>query len=292
MNNEIVIGSDGVFGSTYLKKRSNAGDVGINRINFNGIYDNNSSEKRNLDKIFQFIKKSNISRVVYAAQHSDYRTNSAENRRDLFNVNSFYVSFFAKACMELAIPLTYFSSGSVYLPKDAPIKENDQLNLEGNFYVTSKLAAELVIKTLNVHETSLILRPFFMFGPNQKISTMIPGLFNNIANKLEINLNSEKGMAMNPISAEQVVNLVEQLHSKDAAGIFNLAGSELTNIREISIEIGRMLNIEPKFAIATEFSSISSLVGDIDKLNELTEQDPVLTLNHGLQAIGKYLKFI
>lgn len=292
MNNEIIIGSDGVFGSAYLKNRRNSGDIGINRHKFLSLFDENLSEKGNIETIIHLINSSKASRVVYAAQHSDYRTNSFENRRDLLNVNSLYLTLFAKASAELAIPLTYFSSGSVYSPKETSLKENDPLNLESNFYITSKIAAELLIKTLDVHEKSLIVRPFFMYGQNQKTSTMIPGLFHNIANKIEIKLNSQEGMAINPISSEQSANLVGQLHSQDATGIFNLAGIEETNIRKISLEIGRIINIEPKFVVDLGLSKVSSLIGNTEKLNEITEQSSDFNLSRGLEDIGKFLKFI
>jgi nucleoside-diphosphate-sugar epimerase len=292
MNNEIIIGSDGVFGSTYLKQRCNPGDIKINKQKFLSIYNEDISEERNIETLIGLIKSSNVSRVVYAAQHSDYRTNTFENRKDLLNVNSLYPTAFAKACAILAVPFTYFSSGSVYSPKENPLKESDPLNLEGNFYVTSKIAAELLIKTLDFQEKTLILRPFFMFGQNQKTSTMIPGLIRNIANEVAIKLNSEEGMVINPIFAEEAANLVGQLHSQNASGIFNLAGSEVTNIREISLEIGRIINIEPKFIVDSGFSKISSLVGDTKKLNEITEQTPDFNLSRGLNEISKFLKFI
>ena len=292
MKNELVVGSSGVFGSTYLCERNNTGDVAINRENFKSIYDINLSEKRNLEKLVDIIKKYEISRIVYAAQHSDYRTNSSQNRADLFNINCYFVSLFVKASMEMAIPITYFSSGSVYLQNNSPIREIDQLNYEGNFYVSSKLASEFIIKTLDIYGTSLIVRPFFMFGKNQKITTMIPSLFKNIANRIEIKLNCEKGMLVNPIFAQQAVHLVGQLHAKNASGTFNLAGNEVTSIRELSVQIGRLLNIEPRFSINSEFNSASSIVGDISKLNELTVQDSVFNLNNGLQVVGHNLKFI
>lgn len=289
MNNEIIIGSDGVFGSAYLKNRRNSGDIGINRHKFLSLFDENLSEKRNIETVIHLINSSKASRVVYAAQHSDYRTNSFENRRDLLNVNSLYLTLFAKASAELAIPLTYFSSGSVYSPKETSIKENDPLNLEGNFYITSKIAAELLIKTLDVHEKSLIIRPFFMYGQNQKTSTLIPGLFHNIANKIDIKLNSKQGLAINPISSEQAANLVGQLHSQDASGVFNLAGNEVTNIRQVSLEIGRVINIEPKFVVDLGLSKIASIVGDTQKLNAVTKQFPEFNLSRGLQEISKFL---
>ncbi len=130
-----------------------------------------------------------------------------------------------------------------------------------------------------------------MFGQNQKTSTLIPGLFHNIANKIEIKLNSQDGMAINPISAEHAVNLVGQLHSQSVSGIFNLAGTEVTNIRDISLEIGRMINIEPKFVVDSGFGKISSLVGDTEKLRKVTEQTPELNLRRGLDDISKFLKF-
>jgi hypothetical protein len=131
-----------------------------------------------------------------------------------------------------------------------------------------------------------------MYGENQKTSTMIPGLFHNIANKIAIKLNSQDGMAINPISSEQAANLVGQLHSQDASGIFNIAGNELTNIREVSVEIGRIINIEPKFVVDLGLSKVSSLVGDTEKLNEITEQSPDFNLSRGLEDISKFLKFI
>lgn len=292
MNNEIIIGSDGVFGSAYLKMRDNSGDIGINKSKFFSLFDENFSEKRNIEAIIELINASKATRVVYAAQHSDYRTNSFENRRDLLNVNSLQLTLFAKASAAMAIPLTYFSSGSVYSPKKTPINENDTLNLEGNFYVASKIAAELLIKTIDFHEQFLILRPFFMYGKNQKTSTMIPGLFHNIANKIEIKLNNPEGMTINPISSEQASYVVGQLHSKNASGVFNLAGIEVTSIREVSLEIGRLMSIEPRFVDDPGFNKISSLVGDIGKLSEITEQSPDFNLSRGLNEIGKFLNFI
>jgi nucleoside-diphosphate-sugar epimerase len=292
MKNEMIIGSDGVFGSTYLKQRCNPGDIQINKLKFKSIYDEDTSERRNIDTIIRLIRHSEVSRVVYAAQHSDYRTNSFENRKDLLNVNSLYLTAFAKACGELAIPLTYFSSGSVYSPKENPLKESDQLNFEGNFYVTSKIAAESLIKTLDIYENSLILRPFFMFGQNQKANTMIPGLIYNIANEIEIRLNSYEGMAINLIFSEQAVNLVNQLHSQNACGIFNLAGSAVTSIREVSLEIGRILGMEPKFMVDSGFSNVSSLVGDTEKLRKITESNPEFDFIFGLEKIIKLLKFV
>jgi dTDP-D-glucose 4,6-dehydratase len=87
-----------------------------------------------------------------------------------------------------------------------------------------------------------------MFGRTQKDQTLIPSLVRKVKLGETVTLQGEYGLEINPIYADDAARMVYELQSNKANGIFNLSGSRITNIREISEIIGDILNESPVFS--------------------------------------------
>jgi nucleoside-diphosphate-sugar epimerase len=247
---ELLIGDSGVFGSAYFDKfKNDFSIIGINRSNWSKLIDNSVGEENEIACINRFLKSMKISRVVYAAQHSDYRSTDSNNLRMLYEVNSSNLKKILLASRDLEINVTTFSSGSVYVPKQGPIEESDNLKnpMQVNAYEASKLHGELLANTLIQADRLITLRPFFLFGPSQKSQALIPNLRHRVLNGQEVILQGDHGMELNPIFVDDAVAIVGKLHDMNAQGTFNLAGSRVVSIEELAMCIGRAMNKPPQF---------------------------------------------
>ena len=88
------------------------------------------------------------------------------------------------------------SSGGIYGGKSGEIFSEDDLLAVDNplgFYLSGKLCSEIIFQNyMHYFETAVILRPFFIYGPDQKKDMFIPRLIQSIQKETPIFLQGKR----------------------------------------------------------------------------------------------------
>lgn len=228
--------------------------------------------------------------IVHLAQSDRFRE-FPSGALDIFNVNVASTSIlldFAHACKTQKFILA--SSGGVYGYGDVEFSENHpaQLATDLGYYLASKAAAESLVASYSNLFTTQILRFFFIFGPQQKASMLIPRLVNFIMQGKEITLSGEEGIRLNPIFVDDAVSALLSAMSLCESQKINVAGNEVVTLRALCNEIGSILNHDPQFKVLDE--GPRHLVGKIEKMRSLLTL-PKKTLREGLVSTISSIKF-
>ncbi|WP_297213215.1 MULTISPECIES: NAD-dependent epimerase/dehydratase family protein [Thermodesulfovibrio] len=181
----------------------------------------------------------------------------------------------------------YASSGGVYTNPNQPVKEFLEINANEKlgFYLNSKLSAEMLLRNYaRMFKTFVILRLFFVYGPGQNKSMLIPRLINNVKNKIEILLNGEEGISINPIYVYDAVEAIEKTLYLNGEYIFNIAGDEIVTIKGICTKIQEITGIEPIYKRVEEIQN--DLIADITLMKTLLHV-PKISIKEGLQRLIK-----
>jgi len=207
-----------------------------------------------------------VDMVIYLAQSPRFREFPG-GAADMLNVNvSTPLRLADWALRAGAKQFIYASTGGVYGYDPAPFDESHPISqaTPPNFYIDSKRAAELLLRNFApLFERLLILRPFFIYGPQQHPSMLIPRLIRNVAGRQPILLNGASGIEINPIYVDDAAAAICHLMDGNGFETYNLAGKETRSIRAIAEQIGALLGIEPVFE---HQPASSNLIGDISKL--------------------------
>jgi nucleoside-diphosphate-sugar epimerase len=153
----------------------------------------------------------------------------------------------------------YASSGGVYGTGTQPFKENAPIVPPGllGYYLGSKASGEVLVQSYMSIFQVTVIRPFFMYGPGQNRSMLIPRLFDSVANGYPVSLQGADGILINPVHVDDASAAVAAALKIDESATFNIGGPEVLSIREICEGMGRHLGIKP------EFKSLSGLATDL-----------------------------
>jgi nucleoside-diphosphate-sugar epimerase len=139
-----------------------------------------------------------------------------------------------------ATQFVYLSTGSVYCESKRPLTESDPVRSfqSIDIYTASKLSGELLVGSFRSLLATAIVRPFFIYGPGQKRSMLIPRIYDKIASGEPIVLSSQDGLALNPVHAADVADAIAVLLAQSASGVFNCAGPDVITLRELAHVFG------------------------------------------------------
>jgi len=220
--------------------------------------------------------------VYYLAQSPRYRE-FPRAADDLFGVNAYGAIRTAQAaCAAGARFFCYTSTGNVYAPAFAPLAENHPVRRDDP-YALSKLAAEEALALFSSWMPVVCARLFGLFGPGQK--RMLPAvLLSRILSGQEIVLEpgpdetaQAEGLRVSFTYVADAASRLEQLARLALAGrplppVLNVAGPEAISIRRFSLEIGKVIGIEPKFARASTMRT-HDLIADVRLLGALVNPE-------------------
>ena len=190
----------------------------------------------------------NIDSVAHLALARDIR-NFPEGVADLFAVNvRSTIELLEYARKAGASHFFMASTGNCYAPDlgpgigEQPVPPND-------FYTSAKLAAEALVRPYRSCFSVNVLRVFFPYGPGQDAKTiqrMIARVRAGEPISLAKELNGD-GDQLSMIYIDDLVQAIAQSINDRWNGLFDIAAPEVLSIRQIAIEIGRQLNIDPIF---------------------------------------------
>lgn len=175
--------------------------------------------------------------------------------------------------------IIYLSSGGVYGYGEKPFTEKSKTNPH-NEYTSSKLEGEKIVNSFkNLNAT--ILRIFFPYGRDKKGERLVSRLAKNIRDHKTISLNKGARPYLNPVHIDDVSSgVLKALWAEDKRfEIYNLAGADRVNIRELAENIGSFLQKKPFFE-ETE-NECKNMIGNISKARKNLDFCPI-SLENGL----------
>lgn len=171
------------------------------------------------------------------------------------------------------------SSGDVYGGQDHLATENDRPNPQ-SFYAVTKYASEMLARSYSSILDPVVLRLFTPFGPGQS-KRLIPKLVQRIGASKPITLNRDDRPRLTPLFIDDVVISFERALSCSGAGVLNLAGDSAVSVRDLSLEIGKLIGVEPVFEQTDQTSA--DLMGNNALMKSTLGSWELVNLNEGLR---------
>jgi len=285
----LVIGSAGNLGTRLCEDLARSGHTvyGIARP---GAQINSSIH--NIEMDLRDLKLDLLPRIdcVYYLAQSKYYRDFPNQWEDIFEINIAVPLKLVDWARKSGVPaFHYLSSGGVYQGGIAAVRETAEINANRDvgFYIGSRLSAEILIRNFSTFfETFSIIRPFFIYGPNQPKTMLIPRLIENIKNGREIVLSGENGIKINPIFVDDASQACQNLLKLKGFYALNIAGQEILTIRDIANQISTKLNLKPIFKHVPE--SGQDLVGDTDLMFSLLHKPKKSFIENVMEMLNDY----
>ena len=154
-----------------------------------------------------------------------------------------------------------------------------------NFYFGSKYSAELLIANYGTLFHTVVLRPFFVYGPGQR-GMLVPNLVERVIADEPVRIEGNPGLRVNPIHVADAVRVFEPALALDRSGVFNIAGDEVVTMTELVQLIGVATKREPRIEYR-DSATDGNLVGDNTAMREVLGVVPSIALRDGLPAVAE-----
>lgn len=211
-----------------------------------------------------------VTHIIHLAQSPNYR-DFPRAAREVFDVNLQSTQRLLEYGEAVGIDqFIYASSGGVYkagalsLREDTPLRDPDTLD----FYLSTKLASELLVQSYRSIFRNTVLRFFFMYGPGQRRSMFLPRLFDAVAENRAIQLGGQAGITVNPVHVNDASRAVVAAIELRGSNTINIGGPARYSLREIGELFGEALNKTPRFELHREAGE-ESLVADVEKMSQM-----------------------
>jgi UDP-glucose 4-epimerase len=181
-----------------------------------------------------------------------------------------------------ATGFVYASSGGVYDGRvDRILTEESVLKLPAHlgYYLATKFASEALVGSYADFFTVACLRYFFIYGPGQARSMLIPRIYDRVRNGEPLSLQGESGMSLNPVHVSDAAAATIVAAGLTSSATINVAGPETLSLRKISELFGRDLGVPPKFDSAD--GDVIDLVTSTAKMREMLVP-PTISLRESL----------
>ena len=224
---------------------------------------------------------------VYLAQ-SEFFREFPQHSCDVFQVNTFnLLKALDYARVSGCRMFVFASSGGVYgsgtgaelMSEEIPIPAHRGLG----FYLSTKLCSEIIAQNYAPYFNLVILRYFFVYGPGQRQSMLIPRLIRRVREGQPILLVGEEGTQVNPIHVSDAVAATKRALDLSGSHTVNVGGPEVLSLREIGRLIGEAVGREPTYTVDTSVSP-GNLVGDITRMRELLVE-PDVRFSEGVKTL-------
>ena len=147
--------------------------------------------------------------------------------------------------------VVHASSGGIYGGRPAgQFQETDLLAVDSplGFYLGSKLCSEIVLQNFRqLFKTTVILRPFFIYGPNQRKDMFVARMIDSVQSGRSIQLQGRDGLRTNPIFVEDVAIGFARALALKGSHVINVAGPDVLTLRELAETIGTLAGRAPVF---------------------------------------------
>jgi len=289
----LITGSSGFIGSALIKElKKNP------LLHLTGVSGSNGSGKLDgIDIIYADLSKTDftdklpetVDVVIHLAQSKHYREFPAQ-ANNIFQVNVLSTQILLDWSTRAGVKrFIYASSGNVYKPQNKLLLEND-LCEPLTYYGRSKYAAESIILPYQSFFEVLIFRIFGVYGPGQ-VNMTIPNIIRKVQNEEEITLAANTGLSFTPLYIDDCVQILKTVIGHDKPfkqPIYNLAGTERTELNELVQIIAEHINKKPHVKITGDEPMY--LMADGSKLLNEIKITPKTTIKSGILKTLNYEK--
>lgn len=184
-----------------------------------------------------------------------------------------------------ASSFVYASSGGVYRGQSGEaLTENSPLQAPADlgYYLSTKLSSEALVGSYGAQFATTSLRYFFIYGPGQARSMLIPRLYDRVLNSEPLGLQGDDGMRINPVYVTDAAAATIAAASLEGSTTVNVAGPETLSLREIGELFGEDSGHTAVFEKGA--GDPSDLIASISRMSELLAA-PSTTLRAALPGI-------
>ena len=211
-----------------------------------------------------------VDAVVHLAQSSRFR-DFPDQALDVFDVNVRSTARLLDWGRRTGVKrFILASSGGIYGSGERGFTEDDPIGGDSplGYYLASKHCAELLAESYAGQLTVTMLRFFFVYGPEQRRSMLVPRLVRSVADGQPITLQGPDGLRINPIHVDDAVGAIRRSLDLTEGHKINIGGPQVLTLRQIGDAIGRSLGIAPHYDVRMD-AEPRHLVGDIAKMTRL-----------------------
>lgn len=226
-----------------------------------------------------------VEAVVHLAQSRNYRDFPARTE-EIFDVNvrgTMHLLEFAR--QNHVKRFVFAGSGGVYQYSSDPIVESGPIQPMG-FYLSTKRAAEVLMRNYEAFFSVIGLRLFFVYGPGQQEGMLVPSLLRKVADRQQITIDGDPGIRINPIYVSDAVRAIEAALAAPESFHVNVAGDEVLSITELVDRLGAVVGKSP--AIDHKMAGLAGdLVADTTRMKEWLGVTPAVSLRDGLSMLAE-----
>ena len=205
--------------------------------------------------------------VVHLAQSRRHRE-FPESAQDIFDVNVGSTQRLLEYARKAgAGRFVYASSGGVHGYSIDPVNEESAIEPIG-YYLTTKYVGELLLKPYRQYFSTVVLRPFFVYGPHQAQHMFLPRLASSILEGRPIYLRGATGIRVNPVHVSDAARAFARAVDLEGDHVVNVAGPDVLSLREIVEAMATLLGRAPVFQPASD-ASTGDLIGDTSRMTAL-----------------------
>ena len=209
-----------------------------------------------------------VDAIVHLAQSQKFRDFPAE-APDIFSTNvRSTVALLDWARRSGVKHFIYASTGGVYADSARYLEASTPLKTPGelDFYFSTKLASEAFVQCYSGEFSVAVMRFFFVYGPKQNRSMLLPRIFDRVKNDEDVFLAGDDGFRFNPIHVSDAVLAIQASLNDPRSLVTNVAGPEVLSLREVSEIFGSYLGKTPRFVMTGKLAA--DVVGDTSYMFE------------------------
>lgn len=224
-----------------------------------------------------------IDTIFHLAQASGHN-HFAQSANQIINVTAGALSKLCEFAHRTGVKRVVFtSSGGVYGGGAEPFLETTSLpEISSNLYIETKKFSEKILSFYDKFFQTIILRPFFIYGPNQRPELLFPRLKQSIKEGKAISVASGQGPNMNPIYVDDAAKAAAACIEGDLPKVINLAGNEILSLRKICQLLGDAAEIPPLFSEPPE--APMSFIGNNELMRKYLH-NPEISIQEGVKKV-------
>jgi len=211
-----------------------------------------------------------VDAVIHLAQSEHFRE-FPDHALDIFRVNTGSTAMLLDYARRAgARTFVLASSGGIYGFGDREFSEDVPLAPRGElgYYLGTKLSSEVLADSYTAYMNVVTLRFFFVYGPRQRGSMLVPRLVEHITSGQPVVLHGEDGIRLNPTYVSDAVDAIRASIALTGSHKINVAGPGVLCIREMAEIIGQRVGRNPSY-VREKRAELRHLVADTTKMSQM-----------------------
>jgi nucleoside-diphosphate-sugar epimerase len=226
-----------------------------------------------------------VDAVFHLAQAREFRDFPA-SAPTVFAINVASTAFLLDYAVSAGTTsFVYASSGGVYrgapgteLTEESPLQDPASLG----YYLATKLSSEALAASYSTQFATAALRYFFIYGPGQERSMLIPRLYDRVTKGEPLGLQGDDGMRINPVHVTDAAAATVAAAALAGANAVNVAGPQAVSLRQLGELFGKDSDHEPLFEHSPGVPA--DLIASTARMSELLVR-PAITVSDALADI-------